>query len=334
MKTVYFSTLRELKSVLCCAVAVVTVLAAASAHAFPTKPITLVVPTAAGAGNDSMARIVATKLGALLGTSVIVENKVGASGAIAAEFVARAPADGHTLMWGYIATHSTNPALQKLKYDPVADFEPVGLTAYSPILMVANTSLASSLKAADNKALLQALIAQKGKFSYASAGVGTGPHFAAELFKLNTGADWTHVPYKGNAPAITDTIGGQTQVSFPTLFSAVPFVKSGKLNAIAVAGNKRSATLPNVPTLKELGINGVDVSQWYGIFAPAKTPKALIDQLNGALNKVLADKDVIKKIEDQGADVESSSPEELKKLVASELVKWKRVVQQAKITAE
>jgi tripartite-type tricarboxylate transporter receptor subunit TctC len=306
----------------------------AALAAFPDKPITIVVPTAAGAGNDSMARIIATKLGVLLNTSVIVDNKTGAGGAIAAEYVARAAPDGHTLMWGYIATHSTNPALQKLKYDPIADFEPIGLTAYSPILMVTTPSLSTSLKTTDNKALLTALIAQKGKYSYASAGMGTGPHFAAELFKLNTGADWIHVPYKGAAPAITDTIGGQTQISFPGLFSAVPYVKAGKLNAIAVAGNKRSSTLPNVPTLRELGINGVDVSQWYGLFAPAKTPKAVITQLNTALNKVLADKEVIKKIEDQGGDVEGSTPEELKKLVASELIKWKRVVQQAKITAE
>ena len=311
-----------------------SLLAGKAALAFPDKTITIVVPTAAGAGNDSMARIIAAKLGSLLGVSVVVDNKTGAGGAIAAEHVARAAPDGHTLMWGYIATHSTNPALQKLKYDPVTDFEPIGLTAYSPILMVATPSLTQSLKAANNKALLQALIAQKGKVSYASAGVGTGPHFAAELFKLNTGADWTHVPYKGAAPAITDTIGGQTQVSFPGLFSAVPHVKAGKLNAIAVAGGKRSSVLPDVPTLKELGVNGVDVTQWYGLFAPAKTPKAIVTQLNTALNKVLADKEVIKKIEDQGGDVEGSTPEDLKKLVAAELIKWKRVVQQAKITAE
>ena len=299
-----------------------------------SRPISIIVPTAAGAGNDSMARIIATKLGIQLGTTVVVENKTGASGAIAAEYVARAAPDGNTLMWGYIGTHSTSPALQKLKYDPIADFEPIGTAAYSPILMVASPALSSTLKVNNNKELLIALIAQKNKFSYASAGIGTGPHFAAELFKLRTGADWTHVPYKGAAPAITDTMSGQTSVSFPGLFSAVPFVKAGKLNAIAVAGSKRSSTLPDVPTLQELGISGVEVTQWYGLFAPAKTPKAIIDRLNTALNKVLADKEVIKKIEDQGGDVEGSTPEDLKKLVASELTKWKRVVQQAKITAE
>lgn len=312
----------------------IALFAGQAAHAFPDKPITIVVPTAPGGGNDAMARIIATKMGVLMKATFIVENKAGANGAIAAEHVAKAAPDGHTLMWGYIGTHSTSPALQKLKYDPITDFEPVGLTAYSPILMVTTPSLAASVKAKNNKELLATLIAQKGKFSYASAGTGTGPHFAAELFKLSTGADWIHAPYKGAMPGLTDTMGGQTNIMFPSLFVAVPFVKTGKLNAIAVAGTKRSAALPDVPTLKELGVNGVDVTQWYGIFAPAKTPKAVITQLNTALNQVLRDKDTIKKIEDQGGDVEGSTPEELKKLVTSELVKWKRVVQQAKITAE
>ena len=309
-------------------------LASQAAYAFPDKPITIVVPTAPGGGNDAMTRIIAAKMGVLMNTTFIVENKAGANGAIAAELVAKAKPDGHTLMWGYTGTHSTSPALQKLKYDPMTDFEPVGLTAYSPTLMVAAPSLTASVNAKNNKELLATLIAQKGKFSYASAGTGTAPHFAAELFKLNTGADWIHAPYKGSMPGLTDTMGGQTNIMFPSLFAAVPFVKSGKLNAIAVAGAKRSGTLPDVPTLKELGVNGVDVTQWYGIFAPAKTPQTIITQLNTALNKVLADPDTIKKIEDQGGDVEGSTPEELKRIVASELVKWKRVVQQAKITAE
>jgi len=244
--------------------------------------------------------------------------------------VARATPDGHTLMFGYIATHSMNPALQKLRYDPVVDFEPVGLVGYSPTLMVSSANVAVK----DVRDLVAQLKAKPDKYTYASAGNGTAPHFAAELFKLNAGVVMLGVPYKGSAPAVSDTIGGQTQFMFPSLFTALPHVKSGKLKAMAVAGPKRSALLPDVPTLKEAGVDGVDVQQWYGVFAPAKTPKAIVEQLNKALNQVLGDKDIIKRIEDHGADVETSTPEQLGGLVKSELVKWKAVVQKAKLTAD
>ena len=298
--------------------------------AFPSKTIAIVVPTAAGGGNDAMARTIGQKLAPLLGQTIIIDNRAGANGSIASEFVARAVPDGHTLMLGYIATHSMNPALQKLKYDPVADFEPVGLVGYSPTLMVANAAVAVK----DVKDLVAQLKAKPDKYTYASAGNGTAPHFAAELFKLNAGVVMLGVPYKGSAPAISDTIGGQTQFMFPSLFTALPHVKSGKLKALAVAGPKRSPLLPDVPTLKEAGVDGVDVQQWYGIFAPAKTPKAIVDKLNKALNEVLNDKEIVKRMEDHGADVETSTPEQLGALVKAELVKWKRVVQAAKLTAE
>jgi len=304
--------------------------APAALAAFPTKTITIVVPTAAGGGNDAMARTIAQKLGPLLGQTIIIDNRAGANGSIASEYVARAAPDGHTLMLGYIATHGMNPALQKLKYDPVNDFEPVGLVGYSPTLMVANAAVGVK----DVKDLVAQLKAKPDRYTYASAGNGTAPHFAAELFKLNAGVVMLGVPYKGAAPAVSDTIGGQTQFMFPSLFTAYPFVKNGKLKAMAVAGPKRVASLPDVPTLKEAGVDGVDVTQWYAIFAPAKTPKAIVDQLNKALNQVLSDKEVIKRMEDHGADVETSTPEQLRTLVASELVKWKSVVQKAKLTAE
>jgi hypothetical protein len=303
---------------------------APAALAWPDKTITLVVPTAAGGGNDAMARTIAQKLGPLLGQTIIIDNRAGANGSIASEFVARAAPDGHTLMFGYIATHAMNPALQKLRYDPVADFEPVGLVGYSPTLMVANA--AAPIK--DVKDLVAQLKAKPDKFTYASAGNGTAPHYAAELFKLNAGVVMLGVPYKGSAPAISDTIGGQTQLMFPSFFTALPHVKAGKLKALAVAGPKRSSVLPDVPTLKEAGVDGVDVQQWYGFFAPAKTPKPIIEKLNKALNQVLNDKEIIKRIEDHGADVEGSTPEQFGALVKAELVKWKGVVQRAKLSAD
>ena len=294
------------------------------------KPLTIVVPTAAGGGNDAMARTIGQKLALVLNQTVIIENKAGANGAIAAEMVARAAPDGNTLMFGYVATHAMNPALQKLRYDPITSFEPVGRVGYSPTLMVMNTSV----KAKDVKELVALMKATPEKFSIASAGNGTAPHFAAELFKLATQTNPLHVPYKGAAPGITDTIGGQTQLMFPSLFTALPYVKSDKLKALAIAGPKRSPLLPNVPTLKELGIEGVEVDQWYAFFAPAKTPKDVVAKLNAALNQVLADKETIARIEGHGADVEASTPEQLAELVKSDLARWKRVVQQAKLQAD
>nr|WP_233253820.1 tripartite tricarboxylate transporter substrate binding protein [Limnohabitans sp. 2KL-1] len=294
------------------------------------KPLTIVVPTAAGGGNDAMARTIGQKLGVLLNRSVIVDNKAGANGALAAEFVAKAAPDGNILMFGYIATHAMNPALQKLRYDPVKDFEPVGLVGYSPTLMVVNTSV----KVKDVKDLVRVLKEKPDQFSVASAGNGTAPHFAAELFKLSTQTSLLHVPYKGSAPAINDTIGGQTHVMFPSLFTGVPFVKSGRLQALAIAGHKRSPMLPDVPTLKEQGVEGVEVDQWYAIFAPAKTPKDVIAKLNQALNKVLDDKEIIKRIEGHGADVETSTPDQLGDMVRKDLTKWRQVVQKAKLQAD
>jgi len=301
-----------------------------AALAYPTRTVTIVVPTAAGGGNDAMARLIAQRLTTSLGKAVIVENKPGGNGAIASEFVARAPADGHTILFGYTATHAINPALQKLRYDPIADFEPVGLVAESPTLMVAHPSL--GVKSASD--FVKLAKAKPGKLNYASAGNGTAPHLAAELFKLKTGVDMAHVPYKGSSPAMMDTIAGTTQLMFPSLFSAYPHVKAGKLVALGVAGEKRSPAMKDVPTLAEQGIAEVNVSQWYALFAPAKTPKEVVKRLNADLNRILAEKDIVAKMEAQGADVETSTPEALRARVVAELARWKKIIAATGVQAD
>lgn len=300
------------------------------ADTYPSKTIVIVVPTSPGGANDAMARIIAQGLSQKLGQPVVVENRAGANGAIASEFVARAPADGYTLMFGYIATHAINPALQKLRYDPIKSFDPISLVATSPTLVVANNNL--PIKNA--KDLVALLKAQPGKISYASSGKGTAPHLSGELFKLNTGTDMLHVPYKGSSPAILDTIGGTTQVMFPSLFTAFPQVKGNKLIALGIAGKKRSPVLPNVPTLAEQGIPNVEIDQWYAMFAPAGTPKAIIQLLNKDLIAVLNEKSNESKIEEQGATVDTSTPEELAELVKKEVARWKKVVDSAKISVD
>jgi 2-methylaconitate cis-trans-isomerase PrpF/tripartite-type tricarboxylate transporter receptor subunit TctC len=304
--------------------------AAPTAATFPARTITIVVPTTAGGANDAMARAIAQRLGPLLGQTVIVDNRAGANGSIAAEYVARAVPDGHTLMLGYIATHGMNPALQDLRYDPVTDFEPVGMVGYSPTLMVAGVGV----RVQDVTDVVTQLKARLHDYAYASAGNGTAPHFAAELFKLSAGVAMPGVRYKGSAPAITATIGGQTQFMFPSLFTAYPHVRAGRLRALAVAGPTRVTSLPDVPTLHEAGVDGVDVTQWYAIFAPSGTSAAVVERINSALNQVLADKDVMRRMEEHGAHVQLSTPGELGTLVRAELAKWTRVVEKAKLTAD
>lgn len=299
----------------------------ATAQTWPEKTITIVVPTAAGGANDAMARIIAQGLSGRLGRSVVVDNKAGANGSIASEFVARAPGDGYTILFGYIATHGINPALQKLRYDPVADFEPIGLVAASPTVLVAHVNLPVS----NARDLVNLIKAKPGTFNYATAGNGTAPHIAGELFKIAAGLDAQGIPYKGSAPAVVDTIAGTTQYMFPSLFTGFPHVKAGKLKALGIAGEKRTPVLPDLPTLAEQGIPNVNMSQWYAMFAPARTPRSIIERLNRDMNAVLGDKAIERKIEDQGAEVETGTPEQLKALVQAEVTRWKSVVGQAHI---
>jgi 2-methylaconitate cis-trans-isomerase PrpF/tripartite-type tricarboxylate transporter receptor subunit TctC len=294
------------------------------------KPIRIVVPTVAGGGNDTMARAIAHKLGQLLGQPIVIDNRAGAGGTIAAEYVAGSAPDGNTLMFGYIATHAMNPALQTLRYDPVADFEPVGLVGYSPTLLVACPDIAVNTVGE----LVACLRNEPGKYRYASAGIGTAPHFAGAMFASKSGTAMQHRPYNGAAHAVEATMAGQAHIMFPSLFTGARLIKSGKLRALAVAGPRRTPILPDIPTLAEVGVDGVDVTQWYALFAPAGTPPSVVNRLNASLRKVLTDPEVIERIVQDGAEVQASTPAELRDLVKAELQKWKSVVRAARKTGE
>jgi tripartite-type tricarboxylate transporter receptor subunit TctC len=295
------------------------------------RPIKVVVPTAAGGGNDVMARIVAQKLSQRMnGHSVIVDNIPGANGAIGSGNVARAKPDGYTILFGYIATHGINPGLSKLPYDAIKDFSPITLVAEAPEALVVHPSVPAKTV----KELIAVAKAKPGSLSYASAGNGTAPHVSGELFKMMTGTDLVHVPYKGSAPAMTDTLAGHTQVMFPSLVAAGSYMKSGKLRALAVTGKKRSALFPELPTVDESGVAGFEITQWYGFFAPAKTPKEIVDKLHSEIVAVMKEPDVAKKFAEHGADVVTNSPEEFGKFVQAEIAKWSKVIKTAKITAD
>jgi 2-methylaconitate cis-trans-isomerase PrpF/tripartite-type tricarboxylate transporter receptor subunit TctC len=302
----------------------------AAAATFPSKPITIVVPTPAGGGNDEIARTMASRLASRLGYPVQVDNRPGSNGAIASAYVARATPDGHTLMLGYIGTHAMSPALQELPYDPIDDFAPVGLVCTSPTLMVANVHVPVQ----GVRDLVAQLKARPDIYSYASVGSGTAPHFAAELFKLHAGVEMVGRPFNGAAPAVDATIAGLTQFMFPSLFTALPQIRAGRMRALAVAGPDRVPALPDLPTLAEEGIEGLDVTQWYALFAPARTPQSVIDDLNKALNQALASEATIQRIVAHGAEVRASTPDDLRELVRAELARWRQVVEEAGLAAD
>ncbi|MBK6007165.1 4-oxalomesaconate tautomerase [Ramlibacter ginsenosidimutans] len=295
------------------------------ASEFPRKAVTIIVPTRAGGGNDVMARIIAAKLSPLLGCEVLVDNRAGANGAIASEYVAHAAPDGHTLLFGYVGTHAMNPALQKVGYDPVADFAPIGMVGSSPTIMVGHPEKGP----ANVTALIAGLKDAPRRFACASAGDGTPPYFAAELFQLSTHTAMASATYEGAAPAIADTVAGRAQIMFPSLFTAHPFIRAGQLQALAVTGPKRLTGLPGVPTLAEVGVTGVDVAQWYGLFAPAGTSEEVVCKLNRLLNEVLADPEVVERFQSHGAQVEPGTPDALLSRVETEVARWSKVVKQA-----
>ncbi len=302
----------------------------AMAQSFPDRPIRLVVSYAPGGGTDSFARTVADQVSRSLGQPVIVDNRPGAAGNIGSEYVMRAAPDGYTVMMGNVGPMAVNPHLYKMSFDPLKVFAPVTLMATAPLLVVVNPKLPVNS--------LQDLIAlakrEPGKLNYSSAGVGSSNHLAGALFNIEAGTDLQHIPYKGAALSVTDLISGQVQVSFQTLPSVGNHVKSGQIKALAVTSPTRSSLFPDVPTAAESGLKNLEVSAWYSIVAPAGTPRPVIDRLNKAFNEALKHKDVMAKLEPEGAVIVGSTPEQFADFMRAESEKWGKVVKTTGMRAD
>lgn len=297
----------------------------AAAQAWPAKPIKLLVPSAPGGSVDKLSRAVGKRLQEKLGQPVVIENRTGAGGTIAAEAAAAAPPDGYTLMMGTVASLATNVSLEKLRYDPLKDFAPITLVAMQDLVLVVG--------AANPAQAVADLVAQArkepAKFSYSSAGRGTGGHLSGELFSQLSGVPMLHVPYKGVAQASNDVIGGQVTLTFASLASAQPLVQAGKVRPIAVTGRKRAEAFPQLPTMEEAGMKGYESSTWYALIAPAGTPPAIVQRLNAEVTAMLKEPAVREQFKDEGIELVGSTPQELTTHMKAEIEKWRRVIQGA-----
>jgi tripartite-type tricarboxylate transporter receptor subunit TctC len=301
-----------------------------AAQPYPSQPIRLIAPFPPGGSVDITARLIAEPLAAQLGTRIIIDNRSGASGNIGMEAAARAKPDGYTIVLNTIPLVTNQALFDKLTWDPIRDFTPIGMVATSPHVLVVPAKVPAS-KVDD---LLRLARANPGRLSYASAGVGTTFHLCGEMFKDATHTFILHVPYRGGGPALLDTLAGQVDMSFPTLAAAVPHVKSGALRALAVTDTTRSSLLPDVPTLREAGVKDFQFTQWLALLAPAGTPRDVVMRLNGALKNALNSKEVRDKFQAQAFGAFITTPEEAGKFIADEAQRLSRVIKTRKITAE
>lgn len=301
-----------------------TLFAALAAHAqYPNKPIKMVVPFPAGGTTDILARAVAADLQKAFGQPVVVENKAGAGGNIGSDFVAKSAPDGYTLLMGTVGTHGINVTLYpKMPYDAVKDFVPVSLVAGVPNVLVA----APGFPVNSVKDLIEAAKKSPDNVTFASSGNGTSIHLSGELFKQLAGVQMTHVPYKGSSAALPDVLSGQVNVMFDNAPSVMPHIRGGKLKAIAVTSGKRSPALPNVPTIAESGLVGYEASSWFGVLAPAGTPKEIVDKLSQAIAKALQTPEMKERLAGQGAEAIGNTPEQFAAHIKSEIDKWAKVV--------
>lgn len=302
----------------------------ARAQTYPERGIKLVVPYAPGGSADIAARLIADEWAKALGGSMFIENKGGAGGNLGVDVVAKAPADGYTIGLQTVSL-AINPALApKMPYDTLNDLAPIGMVASSQHVLV----VGNAVKAGNLKELLALLKAQPGKMTYGSAGPGSTFHMSAELFKAVAGVPIVHIPYRGGGPALIDTIGGQVDMSFPVLSAARGHVQAGKLRALGVTGPKRSALMPDVPTIAEAGLPGYSFETWFIVFAPAATPKPVLDKLNAALNQVLGDAAVKARMVKEGFDPLPSTPAQARARLEQEMPQWAKLIKERGITAE
>ncbi len=304
--------------------------AAAQSAAYPTKPVRFIVPSAAGGGTDIIARAISLKLSETFGQPFVVDNRPGAGQMIGIELAAKSPPDGHTILMA-ASTLAINPVMyKKVPYDPVRDFAPITQAASLPNVLVVHPSLPVKSVAE----LIGYARQRPGELNFASAGIGTSPQMSIELLKSMAGIDMVHIPYKGTAPGVVDLLAGQVLVMAPNLLTALPHIKSGKLRALAVTSSKRSQALPDVPTVAESGLAGYDSTQWYGVLAPAGTPREIVSRLHDAIVHALRDDEVGKRLAADGAEAVGSTPEEFAAFIKSESEKWAKVATAAGIKAE
>ncbi|MCE9641000.1 MAG: tripartite tricarboxylate transporter substrate binding protein [Betaproteobacteria bacterium] len=304
--------------------AVVSLLAAsyAAAAQYPDKPIRIIVPVTPGGGSDLLARLIAQQFSDRFEQPFIVDNRAGAGGTIGSELAARAAPDGYTLIVAYTASHGINPAIKKLPYDVINDFAPISMLGTAPNILVVHPSVAAK----SVSELIQFLKSRPGQVNYASAGNGSAPHLAAEMFKYMAGVEMTHIPYKGAAPGVTDLLGGQVLIMFPSMPAALAHARSGRLRALAVTSKARASAAPELPTVAEAGLPGFEVIQWYALLAPAHTPKNIIDKLNAETNRMLKLPDIRVKLAAQGLESSSSTPAEVSAFMRGEVAKWTKFI--------
>jgi tripartite-type tricarboxylate transporter receptor subunit TctC len=322
---------RDFVQALACAPVAAATLPARAATTWPSQPIKIVLGYSTGGAADAVARALASAIEPALGQPVVLEYKPGAGGLIAADFVARAPADGYTLHLADTGAFTILPNLRKVNYDPVEDFTPLSYVGASGLVVLANNNVPAN----DIPSLVQLLKAKPGELVYSSSGIGTPHHLCGELFKQLAGVDVRHVPYRGAAPALTDLMGGQVQLSFATITSALPLIQAGRVKALGVTAAQRSIALPQVPTVAERGITGYDASAWFALVGPARLAPAVAERLQQALAAALQDRKLVATLEAMGVEgVSARSPAQLRQLISSELSKWGRVVRNANIKLE